>query len=186
MSKKRTIYIKTTKRLPDIYKFYKERKKARGTMVKDMVPKWKFGDVLRRLNEKLVKEVLIEEARSFRMPYKMGQLYAVKRNLPTPLRPDGTIDKKRLVVNWGDTYKLWEKEYGAMRQSEYSKIKGKPLVYWSIDSRVGFKWEKPYRCNKVLSLYSIKLTQAFNRYLGKYSEKDNNKKKYRVLSKKKP
>lgn len=171
--------------LKDLYKDYTGKQKKNGRLIKNLPKRWDYKDVIRLLNEKLVREVLIEEARSFKMPYGLGEIYAVKRKLPSAMRSDGTLDKTRLQIDWGETRKLWAKEYGEKPYKEYKKIDNKPMVYFSIDHRVGFRWEKANSRIKNVSYYKVRLRQTHNRYLGRYSSQDNNHKKYRILPNKK-
>lgn len=178
-------YITVDKGIFDIHREYKDKQRAKGRLVKDLPKRWEYSKVIQLLNTKLVREVLVEEGRSFKMPYRMGEIYAVKRKLGNPIRPNGTMDKSQLEVDWGETRKLWEQEYGKMPYKRYKYIKDKPLVYFSIDHRVGFRWEKINAQHKNAKYYQMRMMQPHNRYLGKHSSEGTNHKKYRTLPNKK-
>lgn len=178
-------FIQVDRGLFDIYDHYKKRQKKKGRLVKDLPKRWEYKKVIQMLNHKLVREVLTEEGRSFKMPYRLGELYAVKRGLPNPIDKDGKLDKSKLEIDWGKTRALWVEEYGKLSNKEYKQIKDKPMVYLSIDHRVGFRWEKANAQHKNARYYTMRMMQHHNRYLGKYSSKDNNHRIYRRLPNKK-
>lgn len=112
----------------DFYKYY------RKTKPKD--PKWVISDVqyysiFRRVNELLIDHLIRTGELEF--PYRMGQLFILKKELKSWIDPSGKRRTSR-VINWEATLELWYNDKDA--------YKNKTLLYYESDEKLTIRYIK--------------------------------------------
>lgn len=179
--------------LPEIYKYYrekmlgtnfklatKERKVVTKTQYKRIHSYKIIKGVLRDFNNELSK-LLIEDGAEFKMPVRLGSLRIKKYKRKIIINEDGTVDKKRMSVNWRESKELWKREYPGKTPEELKLIKYKPLIYYLNEHTDGYRfllfWNKIGSNAKNRGLYSFIFTSVNNRYLARVLQ-SNHKPEY--------
>lgn len=105
------------------------------------------------------------------MPRRMGYLRLRKKKLKYPIKPDGTLDKNKAAVDWGETWKLWQSD-------EEARLKKTRVFYTNEHSRgckVIWKWDKKI-CNfKNKTFYKFDINRTLDRTLAKILKDPKNR-----------
>jgi len=86
--------------------FIKERKKI-GKYKKVLIPTMsEYSKIVGQVGD-IVMDKILNESLEYRLPCHLGYLSVKKFKQTIRLTEKGTIDKKNLLVDWGETWKLW-------------------------------------------------------------------------------
>lgn len=153
----------------DYYEYYKKHSKHsyKGKKI------WKrhFKSILNHYYAAISK-VIIYDMYSFYLSNRCGTMSIIKyKSDSTYYDADGNIKKNNLPVDWPETYKIWEEDYGKLPNSEYKKIKDKPLALLfnehSDGWQVKWNWDRKSCMVKNQSGYYFKAMRDNKRRLAK-------------------
>ena len=163
---------KVDKDIFDMHRSYKLYIRKSGRFAKDYPLRNIYGRILRQVNERIFKELIIEKAAVFSLPYSLGDFFVMKQKREIKFRPDGTLNKRTLMVDFGKTKKLWEQDYGKLTDAEYGKIKDKPIVYLNRNFTYKLWWSKRNARLKNKKLYRLDFKPAYTAHLRSFILKD--------------
>jgi hypothetical protein len=111
----------------EMWKFYKEKY--------DVLDEKTYKKVLKLFNKK-VSNAIVKEAFEFIMPRNIGNI-RIKKNKPRlTLTPEGKLDKKMLIPNWKETWKLWD--------TDPESKENKTIVYYENKHTDGYIYRWHY------------------------------------------
>lgn len=158
--------------LPEMYKYFKGKPKKYDKVIDYTT----FAKVVKEFNKEVVR-LMIEEGAEFKMPDRLGSLRIKKYKGKITFNEDGSIKKKRLAVNWKETWELWDKEYPGILRTHMKEIPNKPLVYHLNEHSDGYRffpyWNKKGSNADNRKVYSFVFTSVNNRLLAAVVKGDN-------------
>jgi hypothetical protein len=167
--------------LPEIYKFYRLKFTKRERECSEFVDYKTFAGIIKDFNKELIR-IIIEEGSEFKLPVRMGYFRIQKFRKKIRFKPDGTIDKSSLRVDWNATKKLWAKEYPGKTMEDLKKIEKKPLVYFLNEHTDGylykFFWNKKGSNARNRGIFTARFADDNHRYLAKVLKDENRKTEY--------
>lgn len=133
-----------------------------------------FAAFITECNEALMF-AMIDENLTLSLP-SMGYL-SVQKHKPKILRKDGTVRKRSMKVNFGETWKLWRSKWPDLSDQEIKALPDKPLVYHTNKHTDGyvfkFIWDKFTSSMTGKSFYKLKPAREFTRHLSKQLKEGN-------------
>lgn len=161
--------------LPEIYTFFKKKFTKKERESPAFIDYKTFSSVVKDFNQELSR-MIIEDAVEFKMPLRLGFVRIKKYKKKPQLKPDGTIDKKNMSINWKASKELWAKEYPGKTSEELKEIHHKPLVYHLNEHTDGYGfllyWNKKGSNAINRSIYSMVFTFSNNRHLASILKRD--------------
>jgi hypothetical protein len=153
-----------------MYRKFKEKFTGIDQQSEAIVDYITYARIIKEFNEGLVKG-LIEEAREFKLPYRMGKIRIRKFRQKLTLDKNGDIDKRKLSVDWKKTWDLWKSQYPNKIVKDIISIEGKQLVYHLNEHTNGYQcvlyWDRR-GCNVVNNrIYSLSFMRPNKRMLAK-------------------
>jgi len=111
----------------EIYKYYR-------SISKNNIDCKTFTKILRMyfggsLKFKGAFDYMIYDNMQLRLPKRLGSVYIIRFKKIPKIKPDGSLDKGKMVVDWDKTLKLWESKYNGKTVDEIKDIKDKKLIY---------------------------------------------------------
>lgn len=145
--------------ISDQYRYFRN---ALGNTIplKYGVNKTLYTKIIRKCN-KLVSEMIINEAYDFRLGGRLGYLSVKKLKPKLTLKTDGSLDVKKsiLKVDWYKTRELWK--------SNPDALKNKKVIYYENKHTEGYtygwRWDKKPSKVKNKNVYSFKATRDNSR-----------------------
>lgn len=114
-----------------VYDFYKYYRKTKPKDSKWVISDVQYYSIFRRVNELLVDHLI--RTGELELPYRMGQLVILKKELKSWIDPSGKRRTSR-VINWEATLELWYNDEEAR--------KNKTLLYYEDDERLTVRYLK--------------------------------------------
>lgn len=118
-----------------------------------------------------ILDLLLHKNFEFRMPHRLGYLSVYKVKNQLKLTKEGTIDKKRLLIDYGTSYKMWQEMYPGLTRQEIFAIPNKKHAYHLNEHTDGYvmhlHWDKTVCKVKNHRLYSFKLMKTLRLYKAK-------------------
>lgn len=156
--------------LPEIYKYYKNKFSKRERESSAFIDYKKFSSVIKDFNKELSR-MIIEDGIEFKIPLRLGYVRIKKYKKKPQLKPDGTLDKKNMSINWEATKELWSTEYPGLNSHQLKEIPHKPLLYHLNEHTDGYGfmlyWNKKGSNAINRSVYSMVFTFSNNRHMAK-------------------
>jgi len=141
--------VKITASLQDAYKLYKQEY---GDIDKSLYLNIIY-DINRVISNKIIKESL-----EYRLPERLGFIRIRKKKQKLKIR-EGRIDLNKNVIDWNETWKIWQELYPNKTRQEIKKIKGKRVIFQTNDHTDGeimsWYWEKGWGI-KNISVYKFR------------------------------
>jgi hypothetical protein len=162
--------------LPEIYRFYKNKFTFRERKDNGFVSRKVHNSILNNFNKEL-SDLIICKGLEFTMPLRLGTLRVRKYKRAIRLFPDGTIDKRKMNVDWNATKKMWCNEYPGKTMQEIKLIHPKKVVYFLNEHTDGYRyllyWNKKGSNAINRKVYSVRFTRDNDRLLAKVLKTDN-------------
>ena len=118
-----------------------------------------------------VRQLMIENAFQFTLPYNMGKFRLYKYKVKIKFDENGNLDKRNLRVDWDATKKYWAQLYPGKTMAELKLIDNKPKLYFTNKHTDGFRirlrWFRGTALFKMKSIYTLKLLRVFSREIAK-------------------
>lgn len=132
-----------------------------------------YTNILQDFNEALMA-LIIEKNFEYKLPYRLGSLRIRSRATKLSLKEDGSLDTKRIPVDWKATKKMWTDN------PELHKLK--KLVFITNEhtdgNAAGFYWMKKTAVVKNIYYRSFIVSRANKRRLAEVIKDPNIKVKY--------
>jgi len=163
----------------EMYQFYKKECNVKNS------PNWfvdykSFAGIIYDFNKELAR-LLIEEGIEFKMPQRLGFMRIRKWKLKNYMNPDGTINKRKLPVDWKRTKELWKEIYPNKTPEQLKAIPKKKVIYHLNEHTDGYRyrlyWSKKGSNAKNRKVYSLVFTFTNHRHLARVL-KSNHKPEY--------
>lgn len=118
-----------------------------------------------------VRQLMIENAFQFTLPYNMGKFRLYKYKVKIRFDENGNLDKRNLRPDWDATKKYWTQLYPGKTMAELKLIPDKPKLYFTNKHTDGFRirlrWFKGTALFKHKAIYRLKLLRVFAREIAK-------------------
>jgi hypothetical protein len=154
-----------------MYSFWKKRIKNLGKSSVYNIPQHIFSGIQREFNTRWMRELIIDKALSLKLPFRLGEIRMAKEKTWLRIREDGSVDKRRLPVDWGRTKQKWAEIWPDLTYEQIKQKEGKPLVFITNEHSDGYRysilWDKKF-CNVTNSrVYNFVPDRANHRYIAK-------------------
>lgn len=158
-----------------LYSMYKKRFTGIDRKCEANVQYEKWRTICKRFN--IMKMDSICNGVIFKLPYRLGSIGVIQKKIKIHLKKDGSVDLKKIGIDWDATIRLWHKLYPECKnRADLKKIANKPLCHYTNEHTDGkvfrFYWKKKYSTVKNKSAYSFTVVKQ-HRYRLK-SVIDNN------------
>lgn len=152
----RKLHEREVKITAGLWDAYKEFKKEYRLVYK--CPRNQYVDICHTINKRL-SEKIIKESFEFRMPYRLGTL-SIRKSKVRVMVKNGRLQRNRMVIDWGKTWKLWYEENPGKTRKEIHAIPGKTIIFnmneHSNGYVMGWFWDKTMCIVKNKTLYNFK------------------------------
>lgn len=113
-----------------VYDYYKYYRKNKPSDPKYILKDVEYYKIIRKINEILANKVINGEDVTF--PFRMGGLELRKIFTIPKIKPDGTLQPKRMV-DWSSTIKLWYEDEEAFRNKTLVRVEEREafLIYYN-------------------------------------------------------
>ena len=156
---------------PDIYKHY-----CKVTGNPHKLIQSELTEITKEFYSRIM-QLLIYDAFEYAFPRKLGNLRIVKYKNKIKLNPDGTLDKRRLRVDWKKTRHLWKELYPGLTDAELLNIPNKKKVYHENKHTDGYNlklwWDKSTTYVTNYTAYSLKVSRTNLRDLAKALKRED-------------
>lgn len=147
--------IQSNHGLKDFYKYYKEN-------AKNPLDYNTFSAVWKDVAKSIIKLVVYRNL-DFMIPARMGTLCIRKMKAKPIIKPDGTISKNKMSIDYKSSWEKWKREYPELTIEEIAKLPNKKHVYYLNDHSDGYKikwmWDK-YTCTvRNQNIYSLQIAR---------------------------
>lgn len=114
----------------DLYKLYRSELDSidRGSVYD--VSYLKFARILQETNEAMM-EAMMKENMTLKLPYRLGEV-SIKKYKSKTENEDGSMNKRKLSVDWKETKELWAEDEDAREK--------KILIYHLNKHTLGYKY----------------------------------------------
>ena len=133
-----------------------------------------FSDIQEEFNEEWMQKLIIEKGLIFKMPFGIGSILCKKYKMKIRLNKDGTVDTRRLPVDWGKSKQKWAELWPGFTSKELKEIKHKPIVYSLNEHSDGYRytifWDKKGSGIKNKMVYNFVPNRKNHRYLAKVAK----------------
>ena len=118
--------------------------------------------ICKKFNHLIIKSIFAGFI--FDLPYKLGSLGIIQKQMKITFGKDGELIKRNLSIDWNNTLILWRKSYPECKTKEdFKKIRDKPLCYYTNEHSDGrrfmFHWKKKYISIKNKSVYCFNVAK---------------------------
>jgi len=163
--------IPITHTLNDAWEFYKNKMIDKD---KEYLNRREYKDICYAFLIELSKKI-IKESFEYKVPTGLGYLRVKKGKLKFKIK-EGKLRPSRKIIDWGNTMKIWKKQYPGRTLMEYKDIKNKPLVMYTNEHTNGevMRWYWDKRLCHFINQSAYSFTPVKGSQDNSYYEDENN------------
>ncbi len=158
----------------EIYKFYKNKIKDLGPESVYNVGQGLVGKIQGEFNRTWMQELLVGKGLTFKTPYKIGNIFCIKKKTKLRFDEEGNIITRLLPVDWYRSKQKWAKMWPGLSPAELKKIPKKPLVFClnehSNGYRYSFFWDRRGQRFTNIRAYNFVPNRKNHRHLAKVAK----------------
>lgn len=161
--KGKEIWIKSDYKMRNVYREYLKETKNPLNLTQTQ-----FSAIFRDYIDMRIKGIVLNNE-PFKLPFGLGTVSVKKFKLKPKFTKKGLIRQESLVMNWGETNKLWKKQ---------PELKSKGKAIYQLNKHTDgyimkFYWDKKRSRVKNLSAYTFKVVREYKIFLSNVLKDEN-------------